>query len=109
MDEYIKREAALSASKIVYIECIEIDGDGYEEGNADEIPVVFKRDIEAIPAADVAPLVHGKWEITDAYPHNVHCSVCHKLFAQTRWEVWQDGNLPRKYCPNCGAKMDLEN
>lgn len=60
-----------------------------------------------LPSADVAPVVHGKWEITDAYPHNIHCSVCHKRFAQTHWEVWEDGSLPRKYCPNCGAKMDL--
>lgn len=65
----------------------------------------FKR---RIANQDVAPVVHGKWEITDAYPHNVHCSVCHKRFAQTHWEVWEDGSLPRDYCPNCGAKMDGE-
>ena len=48
----------------------------------------------------------GKWQITDAYPHNVYCSECHKRFAQTQWEVWEDGSLPRNYCPNCGAKME---
>ena len=58
--EYIAREAALNASKIVYIEYIEVDGEGYEEGNADDIPVVFKKDIEAIPAADVRPVVRCK-------------------------------------------------
>lgn len=47
----------------------------------------------------------GKWEITHAYPHNVHCSVCYKRFAQTHWEVWEDGSLPRNFCPNCGADM----
>lgn len=47
----------------------------------------------------------GKWEITEAYPHNVYCSECHKRYAQTHWEVWEDGSLPRKYCPNCGADM----
>ena len=60
MNEYIEREAAINASKIVYIEYIEIDGEGYEDGNADDIPVVFKRDIEAIPAADVIPVVRCK-------------------------------------------------
>lgn len=47
----------------------------------------------------------GEWQITHAYPHNVHCSVCHKRFAQTHWAVWEDGSLPRNYCPNCGADM----
>ena len=59
-------------------------------------------------AADVVPVRHGRWQITDAYPHNVYCSECHKRFAQTHWAVWEDGSLPRAYCPNCGAKMDGE-
>jgi len=45
----------------------------------------------------------GKWQVTDAYPHNVYCSECHKKFAQTHWAVWEDGSLPRNYCPNCGS------
>lgn len=48
----------------------------------------------------------GHWHITDAYPHNVYCSECHKRFAQTHWAVWEDGSLPRNFCPNCGAKME---
>ncbi len=48
----------------------------------------------------------GRWEITEAYPHNVYCSECHKKFAQTHWTVWEDGSLPRNYCPNCGADME---
>ena len=48
----------------------------------------------------------GKWQITSAYPHNVYCSVCHKKFAQTHWAVWEDGSLPRNFCPNCGARME---
>ena len=59
-----------------------------------------------VPAADVAPVRHGRWQITECYPHNVYCSECHKRFAQTHWAVWEDGSLPRDYCPNCGAKMD---
>ena len=50
----------------------------------------------------------GEWQITDSYPHNVYCSICHKKFAQTRWAVWEDGSLPRKYCPNCGAEMEFK-
>lgn len=62
--------------------------------------------LSRIPDADVQPARHGWWQITDAYPHNVYCSECHKRFAQTHWAVWEDGSLPREYCPNCGAKMD---
>ena len=47
----------------------------------------------------------GKWNITDAYPHNVYCSECYTRFAQTHWAVWEDGSLPRNFCPNCGADM----
>lgn len=65
-------------------------------------------DITVEDANDIefAPVRHGRWQITDAYPHNVYCSECHKRFAQTHWAVWEDGGLPRAYCPNCGAKMD---
>lgn len=65
--------------------------------------------IDSIPATDVRPVVRGKWKITDAYPHNVYCSECHKKFAQTHWTVWEDGSLPRNFCPNCGADMREEN
>lgn len=50
----------------------------------------------------------GKWHITDAYPHNVYCSECNTRFAQTHWAVWEDGSLPRNFCPNCGADMRKE-
>ena len=54
---------------------------------------------------DLVDRPQGEWKITDAWPHNVYCSECYKTFAQTRWEVWEDGSLPRKFCPNCGARM----
>lgn len=61
--------------------------------------------IMSVPSADVVERKKGKWQITDAYPHNVYCSECHKKFAQTHWAVWEDGSLPRNFCPNCGADM----
>ena len=61
--------------------------------------------IDQQPTANVRENVMGKWQITDAYPHNVYCSECHKRFAQTHWSVWEDGSLPRNFCPNCGADM----
>lgn len=68
--------------------------------------VTAKQLIDEQPTVDAAPVVHGRWRVTDAYPHNVYCSECYKTFAQTHWAVWEDGSLPRGFCPNCGAKMD---
>ena len=87
MAEYIKREDAINAVKMLY-------------GGFGAIA-----NINAIPSADVVERKKGKWQITDAYPHNVYCSECHKKFAQTHWAVWGDGSLPRNFCPNCGADM----
>ena len=56
-------------------------------------------EIKEIPAADVAPVVHGKWDASSDGITPV-CSVCghtHKCFNRTP-----------NYCPNCGAKMDEE-
>ena len=57
-------------------------------------------------AHDAEPVKHGHWCVTQAYPHTVYCSECFQRFAQAHWAVWEDGSLPRDYCPHCGAKMD---
>ena len=53
-----------------------------------------------IPAADVVPVVHGRW-IPDG--DFVICSQCEA-------EMNQKNSLGvdnfKNYCPNCGAKMD---
>lgn len=97
MAEYIKREDVLALTREIHVK--EVD---YRTMHIDP------GEVRELPAADVAPVRHGRWQITDAYPHNVYCSECHKRFAQTHWAVWEDGSLSRAYCPNCGAKMDME-
>lgn len=102
IDDLISREAALDAlDKRCYSECeyskkqrIIMCG-ACHLGSAIEV-------IEMLPSAEPKK---GKWQITEAYPHNVYCSECHKKFAQTHWAVWEDGSLPRNFCPNCGAYM----
>lgn len=57
--------------------------------------------ISEIPAADVAPVVHGRWVHDGRRIESgidwCHCSECGK----------SDNFCTRtNYCPNCGAKMD---
>ena len=60
--------------------------------------------LQNLPAADVAPVRHGRWMTTDAYPHHLYCSVCYKTYAKNaKWVNELD--LPTNYCPNCGALM----
>ena len=54
--------------------------------------------LEAIPAADVAPVRHGWWNVYSAKHGLYSCSECHCVPAF----------LHSPYCPNCGAEMDGE-
>lgn len=63
--------------------------------------------IKAIPAANAVPVVHGRWVHNDEYvlwAEKYVCSVCN-------CNAPSDGDYRHNltdYCPNCGAKMDLE-
>ena len=57
--------------------------------------------IENAPTIDAVPVVHGRWEKADNLKPK--CSVCGKF----RLYAWPDYKIC-DYCPNCGAKMDLE-
>nr|DAG25241.1 MAG TPA: RimK-related lysine biosynthesis protein, Probable-dependent amine/thiol ligase family Amino-group [Caudoviricetes sp.] len=88
MFEYIKREAAL----------MKLMQDGCNAKNL--------QSISDIPAADVAPVVYGRWihsryEDCSEQFELVKCSQCnHEAYAMALYV--HGGN----YCPNCGAKMD---
>lgn len=64
---------------------------------------------EYTPAADVAPVVHGKWLRSDDDWDSlttIRCSVCGEEWC---FEMIDDVVLLNyKHCPNCGAKMDEE-
>lgn len=58
-------------------------------------------EMKNLPAADVAPVVHGKWE-----PGNPICPVCgNNKFKGLDADVWADWMPP--FCPNCGARCDV--
>lgn len=56
-----------------------------------------KEAIDSIPAADVAPVVHGRWMPFHSRTAGdmQYCSVCKIGF-----------DAKTDYCPRCGAKMD---
>jgi hypothetical protein len=91
MAEYIERSAAIEAAKHAWAKGLE--------------PSQY---IEALPAADVAPVVHGRWISWEKAgnfvpsPDRHECSVCHDAA-----QVLVNGlELLSDYCPNCWAKMD---
>ena len=86
MAEYIERSAAIEAAKHAWAKGLE--------------PSQY---IEALPAADVAPVVYGRWEMrptgmaTDTGPeYKAYCTVCNEPNKQYQ----------PPFCPHCGAKMD---
>ena len=86
MDDYIKREALRDA---LY--------------DADAITMNGVKILNQFPAADVAPVRHGRW-IKVGYACGEaewQCSACKET-------EWRTSASRLKYCPNCGAKMDLE-
>lgn len=56
--------------------------------------------LKAIPAADVAPVRHGRWVEKEKYTFGImyDCSLCENRIL--------DNGHPWNYCPNCGAKME---
>lgn len=90
-DEYIRRSDALKGVEL------------FQCGWA-EIEAVQSDYIERLPAADVAPVVHGRWidgaEDFTCGNHNAECSICRCYVS------WDGCDEDFNYCPNCGAKMD---
>ena len=99
MAEYIERDALLQMVK---------PDDPVDEVNAITIATgkyLIRKFVSDAPAADVAPVRHGRWvqaicheEFDDGFVNRVKecCSVCHA----PNWR------RTTNYCPNCGAKMD---
>lgn len=109
--EYIKREAAIAIIEEKQKELCPVGryGRGYVYGSDREKYDAWDEIIDALentPAADVAPVVHGRWihsryEDCSEQFEIVKCSQCnHEAYAMARYV--HGGN----YCPNCGAMMD---
>lgn len=97
MSNYISREALKEAFDNADADVCESYPDGYCDWgfgrkNINDV-------IDGVPAADVEPVRHGRW-IDNGIPESVlsGCSIC----------GYSCGAYTFNYCPNCGAKMDLE-
>jgi len=53
--------------------------------------------LDDAPTVEAVPVRHGRWKDKDG--GIATCSVC-----GDRWGVWS----VMKYCPNCGARMDVK-
>ena len=93
MAEYIEREDLL--------ELYRMDDPVLNKNGHVPLPVI-RQNIMDIPAADVAPVRHGRWVEKEKYTFGImyDCSLCENRIL--------DNGHPWNYCPNCGAKMDLE-
>lgn len=82
MDDYISREAAIR-----------------EVG----VSTWAGARLKDLPAADVRPVVHGKWE-WDEHHGNYYCPNC-KAVSPIEDQSGEYISRPN-FCPNCGAIMD---
>ena len=101
MATYIPKETALKV--------VEKYGtmNGFALGRRTGLAICIASEIAEIPAADVAPVVHGRWVVRFDGPYKrrrCYCSHCGKH--NGIGGIVQNQEKP--YCPNCGAKMDGE-
>ena len=120
MTKYVELETAIDAVNDVYYDTPDINL------SADKLEAALR----GIQYSDVVPVVHGRW-ILEAHDERVNyrwnvtaeCSEC----CDEQKEIWAGffPNVPppiardaalvsaesvklSNYCPNCGARMDLE-
>ena len=87
-DEYIKREDAIKAAS---------DGaDEWDGGWSIERDKRIAKYINAVPTADVRPVVRGRWVDSKLDGVPSHCSECNYPI---------DRFYKTRFCPNCGADM----
>lgn len=96
MAEYISRETMINLLQSM-ADNAEANGFSYDR----EVIEAVRVTLAGIPAADVAPVVHGRWVY-----HNFDtiCSECRKSAIFDEWEQQAE----TEFCPHCGAKMDGE-
>lgn len=109
--EYIEREEAKELFRIWITDCV-LNGDN-------DAADCFRDCIDlldSIPAADVAPVRHGRWEFGKDLPdsfgsinknkYHLYCSECRNQAFNKTVDNDPDFDVDTPFCPWCGAKMD---
>lgn len=99
MPEYIEREAAIGAAFSATSLGNSAFRDVYDTVNR----------LRLIPAAEVAPVRHGRFLPGNSRPRTwqFKCSNCGGIAYFPQPKYFSKG-CGYRYCPNCGAKMDEE-
>ena len=100
MAEYIEREAVVKYLRSRKGNFLDDTGKSWSAGMEAAVSVC-----EKFPAADVAPVAHGRWEewwpgislIMTGEEMLCRCSACDAKYPDVEGY---------RHCPNCGAKMD---
>jgi len=73
----------------------------YENDFENHIVNHYLNMIDAVPTADVEPMIHGRWIPVYEGASTCECSACRKVgFKDSDF-----GFIESNYCPECGAKM----
>lgn len=98
MTEYIDREALIVKMRAMPIPKQAGSGYTWLDNCAAGINSAIQ-EVKLFPSADVAPVRHGRWG-DNGIPGSMlsGCSVC----------GFTCGAYTFRFCPNCGAEMDLE-
>lgn len=91
MPEYITKEQAIDAA-----------WDAFTSHDDPDLGRVIEENLERLPPADVAPVVHAQWEETDWGTWGCTNCGCEWQFLEGLSPEENDA----KYCPQCGARMD---
>lgn len=99
MTEYFEKQMIVnSIPKEVQCEFMDEFAAGYNACVHD-----MERAIKTMRAADVAPVVHGRWMLIESDSYGIdlcECSVCGR---RTTMRI----RAREKFCNDCGSRMDL--
>ena len=104
-EQALIKEAALILRKMPYITIAD---------SADRMIKI----VQEVPAADVAPVVHGRWVFGKDLAccwgqilknkYHLYCSECLEQAFNRSEDNDPDFDIDTPYCPNCGSLMDKE-